>query len=114
MIFSGVPNPAPMLLLNDSTGISKSFALRFNFSSASDIADKIPGGLYNYMWELHGSPNQRLMIAEINKFYNVDLIVMDAMKAFINQGPERGETVESNLILASKDRVAIDGWSGNS
>ena len=77
-------------------------------NSVGLIADKIPGGLYNYMWELHSSPHQRLMVAEINKFYNVDLIVMDAMKAFINQGPERGDTVEPNLILAGKDRVAID------
>jgi len=60
------------------------------------------------MFELHGSPFQRLMIAEINKFYDVDLVVMDAMKAFINKGPERGELVEPNLMLASGDRVAID------
>lgn len=48
------------------------------------------------------------MIAEINKFYHVDLIIMDATKAFVNQGPDRGNVVEPNLLLASKDRVAID------
>ncbi len=77
-------------------------------NSVGLVAKRIPGGLYDYMFELHGSPFQRLMIAEINKFYDVDLVVMDAMKAFINRGPERGELVEPNLLLASVDRVAID------
>jgi len=39
------------------------------------------------------------MIAEINKFYNVD---------FVNMGPEQGEVVEPRLLLASNDRVAVD------
>ncbi len=77
-------------------------------NSVGLVAKRIPGGLYEFMWELHASPSQRLMIAEINKFYHVDLVVMDAIKAFINQGPERGDLVEPNLLLASKDRVAID------
>ncbi|MCP8304243.1 MAG: DUF362 domain-containing protein [archaeon] len=77
-------------------------------NSVGLVAKKVPGGLYNYMWELHGSPYQRLMIAEINKFYDVDLVVMDAIKAFVNKGPESGDVVEPNLLLASRDRVAID------
>jgi uncharacterized protein (DUF362 family) len=72
------------------------------------VAKTVPGGLYNYMWELHGSPYQRLMIAEINKFYNVDLVVMDATEAFVNAGPERGTKVKPGVMLASRDRVAID------
>ncbi len=60
------------------------------------------------MAELHMSPNQRKMIAEINNHYNVDFVVMDAIKAFITKGPEQGELAEPNLILASEDRVAID------
>lgn len=77
-------------------------------NSVGLIAKKLPGGLYDYMWELHASPSQRLMIAEINKFYNVDLVVMDAIKVFVDEGPDRGEIVEPNLLLASRDRVAID------
>lgn len=72
------------------------------------VAKRIPGELYDYMWELHASPYQRLMIAEVNRFYRTDLIVMDAIKAFVKGGPERGELVEPNLMLASEDRVAID------
>ncbi|WP_245837452.1 MULTISPECIES: DUF362 domain-containing protein [Methanobacterium] len=77
-------------------------------NSVGIVAKRLPNGLYNYMAELHVSPYQRLMIAEINKHYNVDLIVMDAINAFITKGPEQGEVVEPNLILASADRVAMD------
>jgi uncharacterized protein (DUF362 family) len=77
-------------------------------NSVGIVAKKLPEGSYNYMSELHVSPYQRLMIAEINKYYNVNLVIMDAIKAFITQGPEQGEVVEPNLILASSDRVAID------
>jgi uncharacterized protein (DUF362 family) len=72
------------------------------------VAKKVPGSLYDYMWELHGSPFQRAMIAEINQHYNVDAVIMDGMKAFITGGPESGTKVEPNLMLASRDRVAID------
>lgn len=77
-------------------------------NSVGLVARKVPGGLHNYMRELHGSPDQRLMIAEINKFYDVDLIMMDAMEAFVNRGPEVGDLVQPNLLLASRDRVAMD------
>jgi len=77
-------------------------------NSVGLVAKRVPGTLYDYMWELHGSPFQRQMIAEINKFYRADLVVMDGIKAFVSGGPEKGELVEPNLLLASEDRVAID------
>jgi uncharacterized protein (DUF362 family) len=77
-------------------------------NSVGLVAKKVPGHKYNYMGELHLSPYQRYMIAEINQQYQTDLILMDGMKAFINNGPERGHVVKPNLMLASKDRVAID------
>jgi uncharacterized protein (DUF362 family) len=77
-------------------------------NSVGLVAKKVPGSLYDYMWELHSSPNQRKMIAEINSHYKADLVVMDGIKAFVDGGPERGKTVEPNLMLASADRVAID------
>ncbi len=49
------------------------------------------------------------MIAEINREYKVDLVVMDGTCAFVDGGPERGTQVQPNLMLASKDRVALDG-----
>jgi uncharacterized protein (DUF362 family) len=77
-------------------------------NSVGLVAKRLPGGLYDYMWELHGSPYQRLMIAEINSFYQVDLVVMDATEAFISGGPDKGTEVKPGLMLASRDRVAID------
>jgi uncharacterized protein (DUF362 family) len=77
-------------------------------NSVGLVAKRVPRGLYDYMWELHGSPYQRFMIAEINKFYEVDFVIMDAIKAFVSGGPEKGTVVEPNLLLASRDRVAID------
>ena len=77
-------------------------------NSVGIVAKKVPGGLYNYMGELHISPYQRMMIAEINNHYKVDMILMDGMKAFVNKGPEQGHVVEPNLIMLSHDRVAID------
>ncbi|KPJ71322.1 hypothetical protein AMJ50_02405 [Parcubacteria bacterium DG_74_3] len=47
-------------------------------------------------------------IAELNQLIKPDLIIMDARKCFINEGPAEGEIREPNLILASTDRVAID------
>ncbi len=37
-----------------------------------------------------------------------DLIVMDGRKSFVTGGPDSGDVVEPNVILASGDRVAID------
>lgn len=47
-------------------------------------------------------------IAELNKIIPTDLVIMDARKCFINKGPAKGKIREPNLILASKDRVAVD------
>jgi len=65
-------------------------------------------GIYNYMWELHTSPDQRLMIAEINKDIPCDLVIMDGIKSFITGGPDKGDLAEPSLLLLSTDRVAID------
>ena len=72
------------------------------------VAKTVPGGAYNYMAELHISPYQRSMIAEINNNYDVDMILMDGMKAFVDKGPEQGHLVEPNLLMMSTDRIAID------
>ncbi len=63
---------------------------------------------YNYMKELHSSPQQGAMIAELNVIYEPKLIIMDAMKVFTNGGPEAGQVASPEVVLASADRVAID------
>lgn len=77
-------------------------------NSVGLVAKKIPGGIYNYMGELHLSPYQRKMIAEINNYYPTHLILLDAIKAMVTKGPERGVIVEPQLLLAAEDRVALD------
>ena len=77
-------------------------------NSVGMVAKKVPGGMYDYMWELHGSSFQRQMIAEINNHYNLDFVLMDGIKAFISGGPDTGTLAEPSLLLASRDRVAID------
>jgi uncharacterized protein (DUF362 family) len=63
---------------------------------------------YEYMSELHGSPNQRKMIAEINAPFRPDMIVLDGIDAFVDGGPMTGKRAKGNVFLASTDRVAID------
>lgn len=67
-----------------------------------------PGDNHNYMTELHGSQHQRRMIAEINSAYSPALIILDGVDAFVTGGPANGKLVESNVILAGTDRIAID------
>jgi len=63
---------------------------------------------YDYMKELHGSPNQRKMIAEINEPFKPALVILDGMDAFVDGGPMTGRRVRGEVFLASTDRVAID------
>jgi uncharacterized protein (DUF362 family) len=72
------------------------------------IARRVPGLDYDFMKELHASPRQRSMIAEINKFCRADIIIMDATEGFSSGGPDKGKVIKPGLILASRDRVAID------
>lgn len=77
-------------------------------NSVGLVAKRIPGQDYNYMTELHNSPDQRLMIAEINLAYQPALVVLDGVEAFVSGGPDKGELVRPGVMLASADRVAID------
>ncbi len=78
-------------------------------NSVGMVASTVPGTTHDYMLgELHVSPHQRLMIAEINAAYAPQLIVLDAMEGFANQGPETGRLITPGVVMAATDRVAID------
>lgn len=47
-------------------------------------------------------------IAELNTIIKPDLVIMDARKCFITEGPTKGEVREPNLLLASDSRIEID------
>jgi uncharacterized protein (DUF362 family) len=77
-------------------------------NSVGLAAKRVPGERYDYMTELHGSPYQRHLIAEINTAYAPALIVMDGVEAFVQGGPDRGEKARAEVVLAGTDRVAVD------
>jgi uncharacterized protein (DUF362 family) len=63
---------------------------------------------YRYMRELHSSPHQRKMIAEINEPFKPALILLDGMEAFVDGGPMVGKRANAGVFMASTDRVATD------
>ena len=63
---------------------------------------------FDYMSQLHQSPHQRKMIAEINEPFQPKLVVMDGIDAFVDGGPMTGKAVKAEAFLASTDRVAMD------
>jgi uncharacterized protein (DUF362 family) len=63
---------------------------------------------YKYMKELHQSPYQQEMIAEINAPFSPDIILLDGIEAFVDGGPATGKKVTGNVFLVADDRVALD------
>ena len=63
---------------------------------------------YDYMSELHQSNFQQELISDINAAFAPDIVVLDGIDAFVDQGPATGKRAKGNLFLASSDRVAID------
>jgi len=63
---------------------------------------------YDYMRELHSSPHQRRMIAEINEPFKPALVILDGIDTFVDEGPMTGKRAKGEVFLASTDRVAID------
>ncbi len=60
------------------------------------------------MRQLHRSPDQRRMIAEINQGYQPALIVLDGVEAFVDGGPSKGKQAAPGVFIAGSDRVAVD------
>jgi uncharacterized protein (DUF362 family) len=77
-------------------------------NSVGFVPKTVSPGSYNFMSELHDSPFQRQMIAEINATYTPSLIVMDGVEAFVDGGPAVGKMVSPSVVLAGTDPVAID------
>ncbi len=77
-------------------------------NSVGMVARYNPQDGYDYMGELHGSPHQREMIAEINTTFEPAFILMDGSTAFIKGGPAMGAEAQPNVFLAGTDRLAID------
>ena len=63
---------------------------------------------YPYMGELHQSPYQQEMIAEINEPFSPDIVILDGIDTFVDGGPATGKRAKGNVFVASTDRVAVD------
>jgi len=63
---------------------------------------------YDYMRQLHSSPHQRKMIAEVNEPFKPQLVILDGVEAFVDGGPATGSRARGEVFLISTDRVAID------
>jgi uncharacterized protein (DUF362 family) len=68
----------------------------------------VPRKGHGFMRQLHGSSDQRRMIAEINCAYRPALVVLDGLEAFVDEGPMTGPRKDAGVFLAGTDRVAID------
>jgi uncharacterized protein (DUF362 family) len=68
----------------------------------------VPRERHTFMKQLHGSPDQRRMIAEINTAYKPSLVVLDGLVAFVDKGPMTGPRKDAGVFLAGTDRVAVD------
>ena len=77
-------------------------------NSVGFAAKTVGNGGFNYMTELHRSPYQRHMIAEINTVYSPALIVIDGVEAFLNGGPAQGKRAQTDVVLVGTDPVAMD------
>jgi uncharacterized protein (DUF362 family) len=83
------------------------FGGHFTFSLKLAVG-LVPRQGYEFMRELHSSPHQRKLIAEINQVYTPTLVILDGVDAFVEGGPARGKLEHPHVMLASTDRIAID------
>lgn len=95
--------------INIGTCTLKTHAYGGVFSMSLKLAVGItPRRGYPFMRELHSSPHMGKMIAEINLAYTPDFVLMDGVDVFVDGGPDRGTRREGNVMLLSRDRVALD------
>jgi uncharacterized protein (DUF362 family) len=75
----------------------------FSIKLAAGLPPRSRRGLIS---DMHTNLQEK--VADINKGYVPDLIVMDAMQCFIDGGPDSGTTRDPGLIIVSNDRIAMD------
>lgn len=77
-------------------------------NSVGMVAETDPETGHDYMQELHTAGHQREKIAEINTAYEPAFVVMDGVAGFSHGGPASGKLIDPGVLLASRDRVALD------
>lgn len=104
-----IPKPIVDADINIATCLLKTHGYGGVFSMALKLTvGLVPRRGYPYMKELHSSPNMEKMIAEINLAYDPDFVLMDGIDVFVDGGPDKGTRKKANVMLISRDRVALD------
>jgi|SRR5680860_393936 len=104
-----VPKPVIDADVNVATCTLKTHSRGGIFSLSLKLAvGLVPRRDYTYMKELHSSPEMGKMIAEINLAYKPDFVLMDGVDVFVDGGPDKGVRNKANVMLISRDRVALD------
>ena len=102
-------NPSILKILSDMDKIFYLPCLKTHAWAEYTGALKLSVGLLkpNERLHLHAGHLQE-KIAELNLLLKCDLVIMDARKCFIDDGPTKGTIREPNLILASTNRAELD------
>jgi len=75
----------------------------FSLKLAAGLPPRSRRGLIS---DMHTSIREK--VVDINMGFTPDLIIMDAMSCFIDNGPDSGTVRDPGLIVAATDRVALD------
>ena len=100
----------PRLVVDSEYNVSTCCLKTHGFGGVYTMSMKLSVGLTpkTIRRGMHGSPDMRRMIAELNTGYRPSLIVLDGVAAFTDGGPSRGELKAGNVMIAGDDRVAVD------
>lgn len=75
----------------------------FSIKIAAGLPPRSRRGLIS---DMHTNLQEK--VADIGKGFKPDLIVMDAMQCFIDNGPDSGTLADPGLIVVATDRIALD------
>ena len=75
----------------------------FSMKLAAGLPPRSRRGLIS---DMHTDLHEK--VVDINKGFTPDLILMDALKCFIDGGPDSGTERQPGLFVAATDRVALD------
>ena len=97
-------------VLRDADAVVATCCLKTHgFGGVFSMSLKLAVGLTQKDFKrLHGSPDMRKMIAEINLAYTPDFVLMDGIDVFTDGGPMDGKRAKADVMLVGRDRVALD------
>jgi uncharacterized protein (DUF362 family) len=75
----------------------------FSIKIAAGLPQRSRRGLIS---DMHTNLQEK--VADIGKGFKPDLIVMDALQCFIDNGPDSGTVADPGLIVVATDRIALD------